>query len=256
MRPRQNALLLALLVAVGIGLPLDVRADIAVFVGYADNLRPSPFFPTPFDTGVGLFAGVSGQHDSGAIRIDNTGASPITINSLDVTVPTFFVTSSSMNNWTAFLPFTLGPGQTAVFTNTSTNFNSAAGFDTSDFGHSGLNSASNCDPGNAFAIANPATCAAIAPTVVVTLQGSPPQTFVDTGQVLDTGGFDFVNSNPCPVAGDVPGACNESLQWRPIGTTGIGNPGGVPEPASLALLAAAAALGMGLARRSSKKYGQ
>ena len=63
--------------------------------------------------------------------------------------------------------------------------------------------------------------------------------FLDTAHVLDTGGFDLVNASPCPNPVDSPGACNESLQWRLIGTSGIGNPGGgnVPEPATLFLLA-------------------
>jgi len=210
--------------------------SIAVYVGYADNLRPSPFFPNPFfgSPGIALYAGQNPAVglDAGAVLITNTGATSVTINDLAVNVPTF--SGSPINLWGGFLGggFVLAPGQGAIFTQTA-QYN----FDTSDPGAPGLNSSQNCDPSNSYAIANPAACAAIAPTVTPTIDGSPIS-YIDSGHVLDTGGFDFVNSNPCPVAGDSPGSCNESLQWRLIGTTGINDPGGVPEPATFGLLGA------------------
>jgi len=73
-------------------------------------------------------------------------------------------------------------------------------------------------------------------TRIVSVNGTP-QTFSDSGQVLDTGGFDLVNASPCPGQPNTSGNCNESLRWRLIGTSGISNPGGnTPEPASLLLM--------------------
>src|SRR6266852_852126 len=53
-------------------------ASVDVFVGYADNLRASGFFPTPWLGGTGVVSqtGLGGQFDSGAIRIDNNTGSP------------------------------------------------------------------------------------------------------------------------------------------------------------------------------------
>lgn len=236
---------LILLVACGILVP-RASADVSVFVGYADNLRPSPFFPVGFGLGLSLGAispgGVTqvftggGTFDSGAILIVNTGASSITLDSLLATIPTWTGGSASTSTlWTGFGSSVIAPGNGAIFAQTA-SFN----FDTSDFGAAGLNSTNNCDPGNAFAIANPAFCASIAPSVTISVNGTLLAPFIDSGQVLDTGGFDLVNANPCPGgnnANNTPGNCNESLQWRLIGTTGISNPGGnTPEPASLLLL--------------------
>jgi hypothetical protein len=236
--------------------PVVGKADVlAVSVGYADNVRPSPFFPNPWQgsAGVALFAGNgSGGFDSGAILITNTDVASITIDNVSVMVPSWSAFRPNGSNtqdvltpgaeWNAFVgsfPLVLAPGQSLILTQDGA-IDGDNSFDTSDFGATvdgtALDSVNNCSPGNPFAIAHAAGCAAIAPTITVTTSHGT-QTIVDSAQVLDTGGFDFVNSNPCPVPGDSPGSCNESLQWRLAGTTGIGNPGGgVPEPGYMALL--------------------
>ncbi len=245
-------LTLALLVAFGVSVP-RASADVTVYVGYADNLRPSPNFPIGFGAGASLdgispggvtqfFTG-AGAFDSGAILIVNTGASFITLDAVSATIPTWTtnplggtsVSTAAGSLWAAFSSITLAPGNGAIFTQTG-QFN----FDTSDIGLQSplLNQTMNCDMNNAFAIANPLVCAGIAPTVTVTI-GGVPKTLIDTGQVLDTGGFDTAfASTLCPGGPVSPGGfCNESLQWRLIGTSGIGNPGGfTPEPASLLLM--------------------
>ena len=64
--------------------------NIEVQVGYADGLRPSPFFPNPWDggTNVALFAGAASggpmDYDAGAIRVINNGGSAISLQNLVV----------------------------------------------------------------------------------------------------------------------------------------------------------------------------
>ena len=235
----------AAFLALGALMPLQANADVAVYVGYADSLRPSPFFPTPYDT-ADIFQGNLGSLDTGAVRIQNTGAADVTLNGLTVQLNPAGggPGTQTFSLWTFGAGLTLGPGQNAVFASTS-NYN----FDTSDFGVLGL-SAPNNDNCSIGAASTTALCIDNAPLVTFTVN-SIPIPLSDTGHVLDTGGFDFVNANPCPVAGDSPGACNESLQWRLIGTTGIQDPGGhgVPEPGTLVLVLAAVAAGLGSRRR-------
>ncbi|MCU6432601.1 lamin tail domain-containing protein [Undibacterium sp. Jales W-56] len=217
---------LAIILAFSALLPLMANASFIVYVGYADSLRPSPFFPNPYG-GADIFQGNLGSLDTGAVRIQNTGATNLSLQGLTVTLN---AGAYVYNLWTFGSGLTLLPGQNAVFASTA-NYN----FDTSDLGVLGA-FAPNNDNCSVGPTSLTPLCILNAPVVKFTVDGVMTS-LVDTGHVLDTGGYDFVNSNPCPVPGDRPGACNESLQWRLIGTTGIQNPGGnVPEPATLALL--------------------
>src|ERR1017187_5880664 len=147
----------------------------SVSVGYADDLRPTPFFPNPWCNGpnVALYATAgdltpcngSGQWDSGAILITNTGASSITIQGLTVTTPNESGGScdSGCSIWTSYLPFVLAPGKQAIFAQTF-SYN----LDTSDNGLPGVPTSptNNCNTGPA---STSSICLTSIPTVKVTV---------------------------------------------------------------------------------------
>jgi hypothetical protein len=218
--------LFVLLVVLGLALlpSAALAGSVSVQVGYADNLRPSPFFPSNFCNGGTQFDGSSGAtcaqtFDAGAIRIINNTGGTMSVTDVNVQINS----TTNLDIWNGGGAFSIANSTDEVLTQT-VSFN----FDTSDFGTANA-------PGNGFQ-----------PIVTITFSvgGGASQTlsFTDSGQVLNTGGFDLVNGigGVCPggnINGNFPGNCNESLQWRDIGTTGIGNPGGgVPEPSSLLLL--------------------
>ncbi|HEY6348292.1 MAG TPA: RHS repeat-associated core domain-containing protein [Candidatus Angelobacter sp.] len=172
-------------------------AALAVFVGYADDLRANPNFPVPWQGSPNTtFIGAGPSFDSGAIRLDNNSNSPIQINDVFVTVPGWTAAGSFDSNGNGIADlwgsFTIAPNSTFILTQTG-EFN----LDTSDVGLTGC--------GNTIPDGQ-----APFPTVKITINGVATA-FNDTGHVLDTGGFDL--------------ACrgNESLQWRLIGTSGIQN---------------------------------
>ncbi len=164
---------------------------VEVFVGYADNLRSDPAFPTPWRGSPGiLYLGGGGSVDAGAIRLDNTSDAPITVDNVTVNLQR---PGPSFNLWGSF---TIPAHESAILTQTR-SFN----FDTSDFALVGC--------GGKLSPTDPRI-----PKISVTV-GGITQSFLDTAHILDTFGYDL--------------ACkgNESLQWRPVGSEGTARTGAI-----------------------------
>src|SRR5262245_44922033 len=97
--------------------------NVAVYVGYADNLRPNSNFPIPWRGSPNVvFQGGGNSFDAGAIRIDNLGLTAIAIDSVVVDLQR---PGPRFNLWGSF---TVPPGQVAILTQTG-EYN----FDTSDY---------------------------------------------------------------------------------------------------------------------------
>lgn len=226
------------------------QADtIAVYVGYADNLRPSGFFPTPWlgDSNVVSQSPANQTFDSGAIRIDNNGGSSIDITNFQVYFPNINFTYTLWNT------LTIGAGQIGIFA--QNNFADTQ-FDTSDFGifgafppaslnPSGSNLIGGCSSpaGQVASAGETAACDAAVP-VISFMIGSTSYSFNDTGHILDTGGWDFVNNGAFNEDG------NESINWNAVGAP-ASRGGNVPEPLTITLLGAGLA-GIGAMRRRRK----
>ncbi len=219
--------------------PVHAVSPYAVSVGYADDLRPSPFFPSPWcgSASVALFAGSCTNIDSGAVMITNTGATSIVINDVSINLhpaigsPTFAL-------WASFLPFTLPAGMSAIFVQT-TQYN----LDSSDSPLPGIgpSATNNCSAGPESSLA---ICTTNAPQVTITV-GGVPTAYTDNGHTLDTGGFDAINAVPCPNPSETAPNCNESLQWRSITLScGLSCPGGSGVPEFNVPTAAVAAMGL------------
>ncbi len=194
----------------------------AVSVGYADGLRGTGFFPSPWsgDSGVTFLGTTAPGADAGAIMITNTSGSAISVESVDVAINGTGVGGL----WAASFPLSLAVGGILILTETA-HYN----FDTSDV-HFIVGGGDPCDGIGA----DPAVCATTFPTVTIGVDGVTT-VFDDTGHVLDTEGFDFAAVG------------NESFAWRPIG--GKAGPSGIPEPASLALLGLGLVAGATVRRR-------
>lgn len=226
-------------------------AAVGVYVGYADGIRGGADSPNPFGTSetfttggntytiTNMVANLSGTPDTGAVMLLNTGASSVLVTNLVVADH-----GANYSIWSGAgighlgAGITLAAGTGAIFAeNSGNNFDSSDNYNFAS-SQAGFNaSTNNCSVGSISLLAG---CAATAPTVTFTLNGATAA-FNDTGHVLDTGGFDSALFNHVHTgsAGPVFNT-NESLNWRAIGTTGIGDPGGsaggVPEPASWALM--------------------
>lgn len=212
----------------------------AVYVGYADNLRASGFFPSPWIGAPGVVSQTpSGQSlDAGAIRIDNTGGSAITITNMLVAM------NNGAVNYAIWSPLTIGAGQIGIFTQTS-SYN----FDSSDFGIfgggpvnvDGAHPLGGCtNPLNATQVTN---CFNYQP-VISFLENGNAFSGRDAGHILDTFGYDLIN---LPQPG---GDGNESINWTVLGQGGTRDGSTVPEPASMLLLGTGL---VGAARRLRKR---
>jgi RHS repeat-associated protein len=162
-------------------------AGVSVFVGYADDLRPAPSFPIPWQGAPNVvFLGSRGSYyDAGAIRLDNTTDDPVTVSKVVVDLqrpgPTF-------NLWGSF---TIPAHGSAILTQQG-----AENFDTSDFAIVGC--------GGTVSPTDPRI-----PKITVTINGFSGS-YLDTTHILDTFGYDTACLNG--------GNGNESLQWRPVGS--------------------------------------
>ncbi len=234
-----------------------VADSLTVYVGYADNLRASGFFPTPWLGGANVVSQTpTGQSlDTGGVRIDNTGASSIAITNFKVTLNP----GGGGIPFTIWSSLTIGAGKTGIFTQTG-SYN----FDSSDSGVFGGAPPANLEPNNAdhngntnliggcsspasfMTSAQLALCTANAPVISFNVNGGPTQTFTDTGQILNTGGWDFVNNGAFGEDG------NESINWNTIGGTSRGG-NATPEPGSV-LLFGTGLLGLGVLLR--KRFSQ
>ncbi len=237
--------LLFLLVMVWGFYAATARADsFSVFVGYADNLRPSGFFPTPWlgNPNVVSQTPVGETLDTGAIRIDNTDVIPITISGFKVSM---LDTAGNPVVFTIWNPLTIPAGKTGIFTQT-VSFN----FDSSDFGFFGAGPV-NVDATHPLGgFTNPQNAAQVAASIkwapVVTFdENGNPQSFTDSGHILDTFGYDLINLPP--PGGDG----NESINWLPIGQGGTRGGAGVPEPSTMFLIGSGL---IGLAGYGRKKF--
>jgi uncharacterized repeat protein (TIGR01451 family) len=161
-----------------------------VFIGYAHGVPGSPpGFPSPWEGGTNVvFVGGSdlGSFDAGAIRIDNSSASPVSIDSLTVDVgDTSFNTGDELWSGLTVPAQVAGEPGHLILTQTA-DYN----FDTSEAGPPGP-----CGTPNT-----------ISPLIHLTIGGTTSD-ITDRGQVLNTGGVDGAN---CPVG------ANESHAWTGV----------------------------------------
>lgn len=211
-----------------------VASTFNVFVGYADNLRASGFFPTTWLGDAGVVSQSSGAQsfDSGAIRIDNSGTTALHITNFLVAM-----NGGSGATYGVWNALDIAVGGTGIFTQTVPyNFDSSDNSPNS-FAPGGLaptlagaNGIGGCSSTSALIATVPglqAICAANRPIVSFDLNGTH-FSFDDTGHILDTGWYDFVNQSPDG---------NESINWNAIGSgADRGGTSPVPLPASLPML--------------------
>ncbi|HEY2169844.1 MAG TPA: Ig-like domain repeat protein, partial [Candidatus Angelobacter sp.] len=166
-------------------------SQLQISVAFADNSSASANFPEPWNEANPLinFVGGGTVYRAGAIRLDNPGSSPITADNVKVDLGRPGPVFQLWQN------IVVPAGGSAILTQTDNgNFNTSA----SPIVGCGLSLASN---------------ETRIPKITVTVAGASTD-YLDAAHVLDTGGFDS--------------SCrgNQSLEWRPVGTTGVESPGG------------------------------
>jgi hypothetical protein len=176
--------------------PVAAASSTTVFVGYADSARAGGEFPNPWNGAPNLvFDGCSPQSsctfDSGAIRVRNDNATPVSVDQVSVHIGTCnYVWGGAM------YPVSLPPGGSLVLTQrASVEAPGCTGPDPSTFDSSDIPSQGNC------------TNDGILSTIDVTIDGTT-SSYTDSGQVLNTGGID-------------PADCSnsdESTQWVKVGS--------------------------------------
>jgi hypothetical protein len=148
-----------------------------VYVGYADGLRGDPTVPSPWDGDPGVvFVGGGTRFDAGAIRIVNPSAQPLTIGDVSVDIG-----SLHYDLWGPY-PIVV-PGKGSAILTQSEQYD----FDTSEPGGQ-----ETCDPTGVIPVIH----------IVVGSRHPRDRTFLDKGQVLNTGGID-------------PAACNDLNEGHP-----------------------------------------
>ena len=233
---RLNAVLVAILglsflqFAPGMISPASAASPLNVFVGYFDTHefpftanQPNPWpykDPSSFDgTPCPKYPNDTTCWDAGAIRLDNPGATDVTGVQAVVTVG-----SETYGRWGSSQ--TVKAHGTLVLTETGSSQNSE-NFDLSD------------EPPNAYNGGLTASCAnsGAIPNVKITIGGTTTS-YLDTGQVLNTGGVD---GGHCLNGKFVSGRMDESRPWAQIGAA---SPVAPSAPQSLAATAASGSVSL------------
>jgi RHS repeat-associated protein len=175
---------------------------LGVFVGYADDSRPHPDFPVPWQGAPNVLFLGAGPFDDGAVRLDNLSDSPLAVDKVvvDMQVPPglHYNIGPVFSLWGSF---TIPPHVSAILTGYK-----IPDFDTSDvFGQLACNQPIPPDYTQI-------------PKITVTI-GGRATSYLDTAHILDTFGTDRFWC--------LPGDGNESLQWREIGRSASTSPGQV-----------------------------
>jgi hypothetical protein len=205
-------------------MPASASAAVEVYVAYAENERPPMFFPDPwYGSPNTTFLGYPGPaYDTGGILVLNTGPTNVVL-SRGATVDGFQNgTTISRKLWDNLIPpqgLTIVPGKPVILAQTAAQpinnptspyVNAPCTRDSSHTCYSNFDTSDT--PVGASTDQMPSQSK---PVIHLTLDGVL-HNYVDTGQVLNTGGFDFGNTI----------VRNESMQWRLVGTSGPLFPGG------------------------------